>query len=174
MHRHIGIYSGTFDPIHEGHTAFAKEALDLFHLDKVIFLPEKKPRQKQEASDISKRQLLLEEMLLSEPKLESHILQSNQFTILDTLPELHQLFPGSKFTFLMGSDVALHLPTWQNLPLLIADTSFLVAVREGDSRTEIEQIFQKLEKFLNTPVRYAIINSPRPTLRSSVIKNLHS
>jgi len=172
MHRHIGIYSGTFDPVHEGHTAFAKEAIDLFHLDKVVFLPEKKPRHKQGASDISKRQTLLDETLLSEPKLESHVLQSDQFTILETLPELHRLLPGSRFTFLMGSDVALHLPTWENLPLLLADASFLVAMREGDSRTATERIFQQLEKSFNTPVRYTTIDSPRPTLRSSDIRKV--
>jgi nicotinate-nucleotide adenylyltransferase len=170
MHRHIGIYSGTFDPVHPGHIAFAKEAIDLFHLDKVIFLPEKKPRQKQRASDISKRQMLLEEALLSEPKLESHVLRSNQFTILETLPELHQLLPGSKFTFLMGSDTALRLPTWGNLPLLLAGASFLVAMREGDNRTATEHIFQQLEKSFNVPVRYTTIDSPHPTLRSSDIR----
>jgi len=171
MHRHIGIYSGTFDPVHEGHIAFAKEAIDLFHLDKVVFLPEKKPRQKQKVSDISRRQESLNEVLLSEPKLESHILRTDQFTVLETLPELHQLFSGSRFTLLMGSDVALHLPTWKNLPLLLKDSPILVAMREGDSIPVIKQVFQDLEGSLGNPIRYTIIDSPKPSLRSSVLRS---
>lgn len=173
MHRHIGIYSGTFDPVHEGHVAFAKTVLNTFHLDKIAFLPEKKPRTKQSVSDISKRQLSLEQALATEPKLESYVLQSDQFTILDTLPELHQLLPGSKFTFLMGSDVAMHLPTWQNVHLLVKSTPIVVAMREGDSSLEVKQVFEKLEKSLGHPIRYTIIDSPRPSLRSSTLRNQH-
>jgi nicotinate-nucleotide adenylyltransferase len=171
MHRHIGIYSGTFDPIHEGHMAFAKTAVDIFHLDKVVFLPEKKPRTKQHASDLSKRLLLLKQALASQSKLESHVLQTDQFTVINTLPELHQLFPGSRFTFLIGSDVALLLPTWQDLPLLVADVSFLIAVREGDSRGRIESELQLLEKSLGLPIRYTIIDSPKPHVRSSNLRS---
>ena len=170
MHRHIGIYPGTFDLVHDGHVAFAKEALGLLHLDQVVFLPEKKPRRKQKVSDISKRQQLLEQALLSEPKLESHILPSDQFTILETLPELHQLLPGSKFTFLMGSDVAMHLPMWQDLPLLLHGTPILVAMREGDDVLDIEQVFKELEKSIGAPIRYTIIDSPRPHMRSSALR----
>jgi nicotinate-nucleotide adenylyltransferase len=170
MHRHIGIYSGTFDPIHQGHVAFAKEAINLFHLDKVIFLPEKTPRRKKGVSDISTREVALKKAISSEPKLESHIFQTNQFTTLKTLPELHQLLPGSTFTLLLGSDVALHLPKWQDLPMLIAGVSFVVAMREGDSRTAVERMFQQLEKSLKTPIRYTIIDSPHPDLSSSQLK----
>ena len=170
MHRHIGIYPGTFDLVHDGHVAFAKEALSLLHLDQVVFLPEKKPRRKQDVSDISVRQELLAKAFLSEPKLESYTLESDQFTVFDTLPELHQLLPGSKFTFLMGSDVALHLPTWQDLHLLVADVAFLVAIRAGDSRTIVDDVFQKLEISFDAPIRYTIIDSPLPTHRSSALR----
>jgi cytidyltransferase-like protein len=44
--KHIGIYPGSFDPVHEGHFAFAKAALETGRLDTVIFLPEMKPRGK--------------------------------------------------------------------------------------------------------------------------------
>jgi nicotinate-nucleotide adenylyltransferase len=167
MHRHIGIYPGTFDPVHEGHISFANEGAKIFHLEKVIFLPEKNPRRKQGVSDITKRHEQLTTNLAAHPKLEVSTLKADQFTILETLPELHQLFPGSKFTFFIGSDVALHLPNWQDLSLLLADASFLVAIREGESASQIEKVFQKIEGSLKTPVRYTIIPSPRPSLRSS-------
>src|ERR1051326_1090401 len=119
MHRHIGIYPGTFDPIHDGHISFANEGATLFHLEKVIFLPEKNPRRKQGVTNIAERHAKLKTDIAKHKKLETLLLNTEQFTILETLPELHRLFPGSKFTFFMGSDVALHLSTWQNLPLLL-------------------------------------------------------
>jgi nicotinate-nucleotide adenylyltransferase len=171
MHRHIGIYPGTFDPVHDGHVAFAKHALELFHFDQIVFLPEKTPRRKEGASDILVRQTILSDALLPIPKLESLVLESDQFTVHETLPKLHQMLPGSKFTFLMGSDVALHLPSWQDVPLLIADVSFLVAMREGDSRIIIDNTFKKIGESYQTPIRYTIIDSPRPSLRSSALRN---
>lgn len=171
MHRHIGIYPGTFDPVHEGHISFANKGAEIFHLEKVVFLPENTPRRKQNVANISKRQTLLLERLKSEPKLESVALDTDQFTVLETLPKLHQLLQGSKFTFLLGSDVVLHLPKWQDLPLLVADVSFLVAIREGDSTQDIKQVFNELEKSTSMTIRYTIIDSPKPTLRSSVIRN---
>lgn len=166
MHRHIGIYPGTFDPVHEGHIAFANEGAELFHLEKVVFLPEKNPRRKQNVTDISARQKKLSSSLAAHSKLEALLLDTDQFTILETLPKLHQLFQGSKFTFFIGSDVALHLPNWENLPLLLESVSFLIAMREGDSESEIENALRRL----STPVRYTIIGSPHPKARSSIIR----
>ena len=170
MHRHIGIYPGTFDPVHEGHIAFANEGVKLFHLEKVVFLPEKSPRKKQSVTDISTRHAELSSSLAAHPKLESLVLHTDQFTVLETLPELHRLFQGSKFTFFIGSDVALHLPHWKDLPLLLADTSFVVAIREGESEVQVQEVLKALEKSINMTVRYTIIDSPKPALRSSVIK----
>jgi nicotinate-nucleotide adenylyltransferase len=42
----IGIFAGTFDPIHEGHVAFAQAVLADLSLDKIYFLPERQPRRK--------------------------------------------------------------------------------------------------------------------------------
>ena len=42
----VGIYSGTFDPVHTGHVAFALEAAQVANLQKVVFLPEETPREK--------------------------------------------------------------------------------------------------------------------------------
>lgn len=171
MHRHIGIYPGTFDPVHEGHISFANEGARIFHLEKVVFLPEKHPRKKQGVTDIQTRHENLTKNLQAYPKLETFTLTTDQFTILETLPELHRLFPGSRFTFFVGSDVALHLPKWENLPLLLADTSFLVATREGESIQQIDELFKNLEKSIGLVIRYTIIDSPQPHLASSQLRN---
>jgi nicotinate-nucleotide adenylyltransferase len=42
----IGIYAGTFDPVHDGHIAFAKAAISKANLDKVVIVAEKEPYRK--------------------------------------------------------------------------------------------------------------------------------
>ena len=171
MHRHIGIYPGTFDPVHEGHIAFAQAAKKIFHLDKVIFLPEDTPRRKQGVTSIEKRRTLLETKIEKDKSLEVLTLSSSPFSVRRTLPELHQKLPGSKFILLIGSDVALHLPDWQDIEQLLADASLLIALREGSTKEEIEEALAKLEEKSEIPVRYTLIDSPKPTLRSSSIRN---
>ncbi|HEU5121705.1 MAG TPA: adenylyltransferase/cytidyltransferase family protein, partial [Candidatus Saccharimonadales bacterium] len=57
--RRIGIYSGTFDPVHYGHIAFAASAIRACNLDEVVFLPEPQPRYKAGVTDIAHRLALL-------------------------------------------------------------------------------------------------------------------
>ena len=48
----IGIYAGTFDPVHAGHVAFALQSLEAAKLDRVYFLPERRPRGKRQVKNI--------------------------------------------------------------------------------------------------------------------------
>src|SRR5258706_12226030 len=102
MQKHIGIYSGTFDPVHPGHIAFAREALQTCKLDEVIFLPEQTPRGKEAVTDLSHRIALLERALADEPNMRILKLQSPQFTVADTLPEIHNLLGTTRLTRLIG------------------------------------------------------------------------
>lgn len=171
MKKHIGIYSGTFDPVHAGHITFALRAKRILQLDRVILIPEPVPRNKANVTNVTIRKQRLEVAINEHPGLEVFSLSTSQFTVKNTLPTLHEQLPGSSFTFLMGSDVALHLPTWDDVALLAADVSFVVALREGDTQVSTGQVFKRLETALKTPIRYTIIESPHPQLRSSAIRN---
>src|SRR5258706_15577528 len=105
MQKHIGIYSGTFDPVHPGHVAFALETLQTCKLDEVIFLPEQTPRDKQAVTDLSHRIALLERALADEPNMRVLKLRSPQFTVADTLPEIYAALKDTQLTLLVGSDV---------------------------------------------------------------------
>ena len=56
----VGILSGSFDPVHKGHIAFAIDAMKQAKLDEVYFLPEVKPRRKPGVSHVSHRIAMLQ------------------------------------------------------------------------------------------------------------------
>jgi cytidyltransferase-like protein len=65
----IGIYSGTFDPVHAGHMAFALQAMQEAKLDRLYFLPERRPRYKQGVEHFAHRVAMLERAILKNQAL---------------------------------------------------------------------------------------------------------
>ena len=144
MAKQIGIYSGSFDPVHEGHIAFAKEAAAVCGLDTVIFMPERFPRNKPNVSPISERLKELEVALASTPfrVLNAH---ADQFTVDETLTELEALYPETEFTFLVGSDVALNLEHWSNIDRIACRYKFAVGMRSGDNSKTVEKAMRVIK-----------------------------
>jgi nicotinate-nucleotide adenylyltransferase len=146
MARNIGIYSGTFDPIHMGHITFAKQAALELKLDTIVFLPEQQPRGKQHVTDIHHRIELIKQAIQNDNELQILTLPSQQFTIAKTLPELQNRFADSHFTFLIGSDIIRTFTyRWEGLESLLKKVTFAIGIRANDSRDELEAIFMHLE-----------------------------
>lgn len=143
MKRRIGIYPGTFDPIHVGHIAFAKKSLEECQLDEIIFIPEHSPRHKPHATHVTHRLKLIELATCAAPNLRAQRLSSKRFTVDETLPELRYLFGDAHLALLIGSDTAQTLPMWDGLDTLLKTTSIIIGMREEDSSTDIETLLKK-------------------------------
>jgi nicotinate-nucleotide adenylyltransferase len=172
MERRAGIYSGTFDPIHPGHVAFAEEAMRVCCLDEVIFIPEQKPRGKDHVTNISHRIALIEYATEAIAGLRVVRLASEQFNVEQTLPELHQAFGDSSLTLLVGSDtVRTFLYRWEGLDTLLTDVSLAIGVRSNDSPDEITTIMSQLEHDYGIPIDYTLIFTQEADMASSQIRN---
>lgn len=143
MTKKIGIFSGSFDPVHAGHIAFAKGAMKACQLDELVFMPERFPRGKPNVSPISERITELE-IALADTPFKVLDAQADQFTVDETLTELEVLYPDAKFTFLVGSDVALNLPNWENIDRLASRHAFAVGMRSGDKRELVQNTMQSM------------------------------
>jgi nicotinic acid mononucleotide adenylyltransferase len=66
----IGIYAGTFDPVHAGHVSFALHAMTVAQLDEVYFLPERLPRYKPGAAHFAHRVAMLKRAVKPHPDLQ--------------------------------------------------------------------------------------------------------
>lgn len=127
----IGILAGTFDPVHQGHVAFALAAIEVSELDKVIFLPEARPRGKTKVSPLKHRLKML--TLATKPYKQLAVLdlKEPQFTIAGTLPQLQKLYAGSQLYLLIGSDVQKAITTWPHAQKLLDEVDLIVGQRSA-------------------------------------------
>lgn len=168
MANQIGIYSGTFDPIHIGHIAFAKQSARELKLNSVVFLPEQQPRGKQRVTDIHHRIELIKLATQNDNELQILSLPSKQFTIAKTLPKLQSHFPNTTFTLLIGSDIVhTFIYRWDGLETLLKDVAFAVGIRTNDKRDELEAIFTQLETQYGTTITRSFIETENAHITSS-------
>jgi len=160
--RSIGIYPGTFDPIHEGHVAFAESALKVCNLDIIYFLPEKSPRNKTNVTSFNERIASTQSTLSRLPQLETIRLTSSRFTISKTLPEIEKLFEPAHFTLLIGSDVARRIESWPQIEVMLAGWGIAVGMRSNDSIEHIEKLFKQIESKYELSVRRSFIHTDKP------------
>lgn len=164
----IGIYSGTFDPIHMGHTTFAKQTVRELELNAIVFLPEQQPRGKQHVTDTHHRIELIKQAIQNDNELQVLSLPSKQFTVAKTLPQLQNHFPHTNFTFLIGSDIVrTFLYRWDDLESFLKVASFAVGIRTGDNQNELEAIFTQLETEYHTTITRHYIETENAHVTSS-------
>ena len=169
--KHIGIYSGTFNPIHEGHVLFAQTAIDQYGLDEVLIMPEVQPRNKTEVTDIDMREAMvriaLEDFdnisLLSNPQTEHSILETMAF-VVTARPDAH-------FSIIMGADVFEHIGSWDGYEELRNNVGLIVGLRTEDDGEIVIPLAKELDleaSFL--PVPLATISSSQ--IRRAVLDDL--
>ena len=136
----LGIFGGTFDPVHLGHLILAETAREVCSLDEVRFLPAFSPPHKQssEISSGKQRAAMLDfatagfrEFVVDQRELKR---KGTSFTV-DTLAEMKEEFPDAEFYFLMGADSLVDLPTWKD-PERIAELAQIIAVNRNNSSPE--------------------------------------
>ncbi len=167
----IGIFSGTFDPIHDGHVMFAKEALEQRGLDKIFFLIEPNPRRKQGVKAFDHRVNMVNLALKHEPKLASIVLNHAQFSVLETLPALQARFRGHEIYFLMGDDMLNHFTDdqWPHIDEFVRAFKLIIGVRKS-SRKNIEDQVALIEKTRSIKMQYQTFDTSLPLHSSSRIR----
>lgn len=165
--KRIGIYAGTFDPVHIGHITFALQALKAAHLDEIYFMPEREPRYKQGVEHYGHRYAMLRRAV--RPHLGLAVLDTTDkyFSVGRTLPRLQQLFGSEELVFLMGSDVAQFLPKWDHVDRLVKAASFCIGLRGSDNK---EQILHVLKDLGITSAQVTFVGSLAADVTSSEVR----
>jgi nicotinate-nucleotide adenylyltransferase len=142
--RRVGVFGGTFDPIHVGHLIIAEIMRCHLNLEQVIFLPAGRPPHKPDQT-LSSDEDRLEMLRLS-------LTDTAAFTIstididrpgasytADSLRELQDdAGPDCELLFLMGQDSLRDFPTWHRPDLIAQRARLVVALRPGVSITPAE------------------------------------
>ncbi len=134
--RAIGIMGGTFDPIHHGHLVAASEVMDVFSLDKVIFVPTSvQPfKEGRRVTPPEDRYLMTVIATASNPRFEVSRVDIDRggttYTI-DTLTDLHQQMPGADLFFITGADALAQITQWRDADKLMSMAHFIGVTRPG-------------------------------------------
>jgi nicotinate-nucleotide adenylyltransferase len=132
----IGVFGGTFDPIHHGHLILAREARETLRLDTILFVPAAASPHKMDQAMVPAeiRLEMLQAALDREPGFECNVMELQRpppsFTI-DTIETLTRSEPTSKLFYLIGDDNLGRLPTWHRFQELLQMVQFVVLNRSG-------------------------------------------
>ena len=132
----MAIFGGTFDPIHLGHVALAREAADRFRLDRILFVPASRPPHKSGVThaDYEHRVRMVELACAGEPRFTVSRLEQNteRSYSIDTIEKVRStLAPEEELFFLIGADAFAEIETWRRWQDVIRAVSFIVASRPG-------------------------------------------
>lgn len=139
----IGIMGGTFDPIHHGHLVAASEVAARFALDRVIFVPTGQPWQKmgRDVTSAEHRYLMTVIATASNPQFTVSRVDLDRdgptYTI-DTLRDLHAMYPRAELFFITGVDALAAIMTWKNVNEIFELAHFVGATRPGYQLDELD------------------------------------
>jgi nicotinate-nucleotide adenylyltransferase len=132
----IGIFGGTFDPIHLGHVLLARDALEQLPLDSLLFIPAARSPHKlgQQAAAPDLRAEMIRAAIEGEPRFcldELELARPAPSYSVDTIETLKRREPDAEFVFLIGEDNVARLPSWHRFAELQKMVQFVVLDRSG-------------------------------------------
>ncbi|MEI6055042.1 MAG: nicotinate (nicotinamide) nucleotide adenylyltransferase [Lentisphaerota bacterium] len=144
----IGLFGGTFDPIHIGHLNLAKSLIDKNYLDRIIFIPAAKPPHKpgKPITEFSQRCKMVELAVkdisyFSVSNLEEKRLPLPSYTY-DTVKEFKKIYPEDTLFLIIGEDSLLQIHTWHRIKELISCCEIITYPRPNENSS-----LEKLEAF---------------------------
>ena len=167
----IGIMGGTFDPVHNGHLAAARQLRGVADLDQVWLMPNATPPHRTAApvAPAQDRMRMVELAVAGHDRLvPSHIEVDRggvSYTI-DTVRELAREYPGQRFVLLIGSDAALQIRSWHEADALL-DTAIFVIF----NRPETALAPQTLHELGFAPARSRIVHLDTPAIAAHQVRD---
>ncbi len=133
----LGLFGGSFDPIHNGHLHIARAFADELALDSVIFLPAGDPYHKNATSASAAQRLAMVEAAIEGDSRfaasDVDMVRDGATYSVDTVQIFRQHFADATLWWLMGMDSLLQLHTWKSWRTFARLTHIAVAARAGQS-----------------------------------------
>ena len=129
----IGVFGGTFDPVHVGHLAIALAALESVPLDRVLFVPVRRSplKDRDPFASIADRITMLEAAIANEPRFAISRAELEREGVSYTVDTLEQLRPQGALFLILGSDALADLERWRAPDRIRELATILVAARPG-------------------------------------------
>lgn len=174
LQKRLGIFGGTFNPIHHGHLIIAETVREALCLDRVLFVPVGVPPHKTGAdiADAEHRFRMVECAVSSNPCFEASRLEIERkgFTYtIDTLTALQRVYGcEAALFFIIGADVVPELTTWKEHKIVFGLCEFAAVFRPGMEKMAFLQQIEQLEK--TQGVRIHPVDAPTIDISSTDIR----
>ena len=157
----IGLFGGTFNPIHWGHLHAVKKIQDIFSFDKIYLIPSASPPHK-ELSEVvrAKNRMEMIQLALADKSFLTSITASNveierggaSYTI-DTVSYFKSILPDkTRFYFILGIDAFLEIDTWKSYIQLFDLLSFIVMTRTDSVNKDVSNMEERLKKYIKSTI----------------------
>ena len=150
MSRLIGIFGGTFDPIHLGHIHFANTIYKLCDLQKILLVPcNKSPLRTQPIASAQDRFNMLKLACQNFPHMsveDYEILRPETSYTVNTLKHLKQKYSSSPLALIMGIDAFNSFDKWHKWEEILELSHLIIADRPGFKQDTSEKITKILEE----------------------------
>jgi nicotinate-nucleotide adenylyltransferase len=172
----LGIFGGTFDPIHNAHLFVAESARLLEGLDRVLFVPTDRQHYRDRAqAPVEDRCAMILGAIASNPAFaldDTDLRADATGYTADLLPRLLQRYPGAALTFIIGADSLVNASWIRFDEVLEALEHFVIAPRPGVRADALERVIAALPKHLHERVR--TLNLPESPESATLVRTLLS
>lgn len=132
---YIGLFGGSFDPIHLGHLIAAQIALEEAGLDQVWFVPTfLSPHKEGQRATAMQRLKMVQLAIEGNPDFGVNTLEIERGSVsytIDTVKAMAERYPQHRFDWIVGADMAIDFPNWQNADEILQYVGLLALSRPG-------------------------------------------
>jgi len=155
----LGLFGGSFDPIHFGHLRLAEEAREAFALQSVQFIPTYvSPFKVGRPVTPAAHRLEMAQLATADNDAFTvsaiECLRAGPSYTVETLRLLHDENPDAELWFMTGTDAAADLPRWREPEAVLSLARFAVAIRPGTTEEEARQSLAHLPAAWQTQISY--------------------
>ncbi|HEY8902433.1 MAG TPA: nicotinate-nucleotide adenylyltransferase [Chthoniobacterales bacterium] len=151
MAERVGLFGGSFDPIHIGHLILAREAREQLGLDRVIFIPAaiSPHKMNREPAPALARLEMVRAAVEGEPGFEvddCEIRRQGPSYTIDTIRHFRERSPADELFYFIGADNLPSLDTWREIEELRRLVQFVVLEREsGGGQCEFPRVYRQID-----------------------------
>ncbi len=154
----IGIFGGSFDPVHLGHTGLAEDAMALADLEKVVFIPARlQPFKLDKKLATGAARLAMLDLAVGNKKgfeVSSYEIDEEgiSYSYLTMRAMQKRFGEDVKLYFITGTDAFLKIDKWKNAEELLTKYAFIIGTRPGYKREELKLCISKIHDTYGTEI----------------------
>ena len=171
----VGVFGGTFDPVHLAHLILAEQCREQAELDQVWFIPAARPPHKQDrqVALFHQRVEMLQLAIAGQPAFRVDELEMERPGVsytADTLAELKGRHRQDDFHFIIGSDCLADLIHWHQPARVVELAGLIIVNREGWPVWPLERLRSALSLAADAQIRQRVVEMPTVAISSSDLR----